>query len=83
MAGEKNYVHGVDVLTMLNRDIVNEIDSMPLFPGDSLLARGVDSRDVKEVIGKCAKMDFKHVQAGRACRRVGRHPGRDADEPDE
>jgi len=62
MAGEKNFTHNEDVLTLLNRDLANELTTMLMYMGDSLLVRGTDSHDVKEVADKFAKQDFKHAK---------------------
>ncbi|HEY3376567.1 MAG TPA: ferritin-like domain-containing protein [Armatimonadota bacterium] len=65
MAGEQehtNFAHGQDVLTLLNRDLANEMNTMLMYMADSLLVRGTDSLDVKEVTSKFAKQDFKHAK---------------------
>lgn len=62
MAGKKDFAHGEDVLTMLNRDLANELNTMLMYLGDGLLARGTDSMDLKEVSEKFAALDFAHAR---------------------
>lgn len=64
MAGEQGqagFTHRQDVLTILNRDLANEMNTMLMYVADSLLVKGTDAGDIKEVAGKFAKQDFKHV----------------------
>ncbi|HEX2949419.1 MAG TPA: ferritin-like domain-containing protein [Armatimonadota bacterium] len=65
MAGEQgntNFAHGQDVLTLLNRDLANEMNTMLMYMAGSLLVRGQDAFDVKEVASKFSKQDFKHAK---------------------
>jgi bacterioferritin (cytochrome b1) len=65
--GQTNFAHGQNVLTLLNRDLANEMNTMLMYLADSLQVRGTDCVDVQEVANKFAKQDFKHVRklAGR------------------
>ena len=49
-------------MTILNRDLANEMNTMLMYMADSLLAKGTDAGDVKEVSQKFAKQDFKHAR---------------------
>lgn len=62
-----SFAHGQDVLQLLNRDLANEMNTMLMFMLDSLVARGTDSLDVKQVATSFAAQDFQHLQkiAGR------------------
>ena len=60
MAGR--FEHSQDVLTLLNRDLANEMNTMLTYLADGLLAKGSDSLDVKEVANKFAAQDFVHVK---------------------
>ncbi len=60
--GQSNFTHRQDVLTILNRDLANEMNTMLMYMADSLLAKGVDAGDVKDVSHKFAKQDFKHAR---------------------
>ena len=64
MAGEQGagFTHRQDVLTILNRDLANEMNTMLMYMANSLLAKGVDAGDVKEMAGKFARQDFEHVK---------------------
>ncbi len=65
MAGEQehtNFAHRQDVLTILNRDLANEMNTMLMYMADSMLAKGSDAGDVKEVSQKFAKQDFRHAR---------------------
>lgn len=65
MADEReraSFSHGQDVLTILNRDLANEMNTMLMYMADSLMARGTDSRDVRDVADEFAKMDFAHAK---------------------
>jgi len=65
MAGEqehKYFAHSQDVLTLLNRDLANEMNTMLMYMTSALMARGTDSHDVKGVADDFAKQDFKHAK---------------------
>jgi len=65
MAGEQGqagFTHRQDVLTILNRDLANEMNTMLMYMADSLVAKGNDAGDIKELASKFAKQDFKHVR---------------------
>ncbi|MHB0937659.1 MAG: ferritin-like domain-containing protein [Armatimonadota bacterium] len=59
---QQNFSHGQDVLTVLNRDLANEMNTMLMYMADSLLVRGTDSHDVKGVMTEFVQQDFKHAQ---------------------
>lgn len=57
-----DFSHSQDVLTILNRDMANEMNTMLMYLTDSLVVRGTDSLDVKEVAGKFSQQDFTHAK---------------------
>jgi bacterioferritin len=59
---QQGFTHGPDVLTLLNRDLANEMNTMLMYMADSLTVKGTDSHDVKSVLSKFVKEDFKHAQ---------------------
>lgn len=59
---QQGFMHGPDVLTLLNRDLANEMNTMLMYMADSLMVKGTDSHDVKSVLSKYVKEDFKHAQ---------------------
>ncbi|MHB9133549.1 MAG: ferritin-like domain-containing protein [Armatimonadota bacterium] len=56
------FAHGQDVLTILNRDLANEMNTMLMYMADSLLVRGSTSFNVKSVASQFADQDFSHVK---------------------
>ncbi len=54
-------MHGPDVLTLLNRDLANEMNAMLMFMVDGLVARGQDALDLRDVAKSIAKSSFKHA----------------------
>lgn len=60
--GQGNFAHGPDVLTLLNRDLANEMNTMLMYMADSLLVRGLDSHDISDVFSTFANQDFKHAK---------------------
>lgn len=70
MAGEQertNFAHGQDVLTLLNRDMANEMNTALMYLMNSLAVRGADAMDIQETMGTFADQDLSHVRllAGR------------------
>jgi len=61
-ASPQAFNHGPDVLTVLNRDLANEMNTMLMYMMDSLVASGPDAHDVKEVMSDFVKQDFKHAR---------------------
>jgi len=59
---QQNFSHGQDVLTVLNRDLANEMNTMLMYMMDSLLVRGTDAHDVKGVMSDFVDQDFKHAR---------------------
>ena len=59
---QQDFSHGQDVLTVLNRDLANEMNTMLMYMMDSLLVRGADAHDVKGVMTDFVQQDFKHAQ---------------------
>ena len=59
---QQGFTHGQDVLTILNRDLANEMNTMLMYMTDSLVVKGTESHDVKSVLSKFVKQDFKHAQ---------------------
>ncbi|HEY3418821.1 MAG TPA: ferritin-like domain-containing protein [Armatimonadota bacterium] len=57
-----NFTHGPDVLTLLNRDLANEMQTMLMYMSGGLLVRGADSLDIREVAEDFAKQDFTHAR---------------------
>lgn len=65
MAGQDaqaNFSHGPDVLTLLNRDLANELNTMLMYMAGNLMVRGMNAHDVEETAEKFAKQDFKHAR---------------------
>lgn len=54
--------HTQDVLTLLNRDLANEMNTMLMYMATSLLVKGNDAGDVRETTDTFAKQDFKHAR---------------------
>ena len=57
-----NFAHGPDVLTLLNRDLANEMNTVLMYMADSLMVKGPDAYDVKTVLQDFVKQDFKHAK---------------------
>ena len=65
MAGEQEhgaFMHGQDVLTLLNRNLANEMNTMLMYMACGLMAKGTDSNDVRQVTTEFARQDFQHVE---------------------
>lgn len=60
--GPGGFVHRQDVLTLLNRDLANEMNTMLMYMGNSLVVKGTDSHDVSEVMDQFATQDFTHAK---------------------
>lgn|GEM_PF-588600 len=58
----RDFSHGPDVLTLLNRDLANEMNTMLMYMANSLKASGMDAHDVKSVMSGYVKQDFKHAR---------------------
>jgi bacterioferritin len=56
------FMHGQDVLTLLNRDLANEMNTCFMYMADSLLLKGPDARDIQEVTSDFAEQDFGHAR---------------------
>ncbi len=60
--GQGSFEHGPYILTLLNRDLANEMNTMLMYLANSLLVKGIDSHDVSDVFSKFAKQDFTHAR---------------------
>ena len=58
----KDFSHGPEVLTVLNRDLANEMNSVLMYLVDSTVANGATADEVKTLADKFARQDFKHAQ---------------------
>jgi len=58
----QGFSHGQDVLTVLNRDLANEMNTVLMYMMDSLMVRGADAHDVKGVMTDFVQQDFGHAQ---------------------
>lgn len=58
----QTFSHGQDVLTLLNRDLANEMNTMLMYMANSLKASGTDAHSVKSVMSDFVQQDFEHAR---------------------
>ena len=59
---EHTFWQGQDVLTLLNRDMANEMNTSLMYLVDSLVVKGVESFAIKAVAKDFCQQDLGHVQ---------------------